>query len=505
MPNPPAFASDPANPQPHGAGVARWHSLLEGRWLGVPWPILLMVGYFVLQATLLTLTRNGASFDGAEQLVTAQALQWGYGRSQPPLYTWLLVALQQFITAPLAAEHVLKALLFIAGYLAIYGSARRIGLGRPASTLAMLFLFLMPEIGWQAQTAYTHSALVFSTGAMLLFVYLGLAPTSPAWEHALFSALAGLAMLSKFSAGYLVVAMLVGLAATHQLRLCFPVRRLLLTLAVFAAIVAPHALWSLNHLDLLFALSGRFELETYANPLVGRLIGLATYCVSVLVFIAPLGVVAGAASGFPWRFLRPMSAGEQRLHAMFLAGLAVMALTPVVSGASDFAPRWPLAAVFPYSLVAASFVDRLRPERIGPLVLFCAAIAVAFMLAINTRSSLPGSRYENDYAGLLARLEDQVGPIQSAVISDYPVLANLRIARPELRLIMPEFPFTERFLDRDTVYLWTGDEGMPGSLVAEAAKVGRDPQSLTTVEVPIIDSYGNVTDATLHAAVSTRP
>lgn len=499
MPNPPPIEPDP-RPEPLRIRKAWWRQFAEGQSFGIPWPIVFVVGYFVVQALLLTLTRNGASFDGAEQLVTAQALQWGYGRSQPPLYTWMLMALQGVIASPLAAEHVLKALLFIGGFSAIYGSGRRIGLGRPACALAMLFVFLLPEIGWQAQTAYTHSTLVFATGALLLFVFLGLSPTSPAWHHALFGALCGLALLSKFSAGFLILAMIVALVATGELRKIFPFRRLLLSLACLVAVIAPHAIWSLNNLDLLFALSNRFELDAYSNPIVARAVGLATYCLSVLIFIAPLALVTGLVAGWPWRFLRPWSAGERRLHAMFLAGLGIMALTPILSGASDFAPRWPLAAAFPYCLVAASFMDRVRPSRIAPLSLFCVALALVFVVAINVRSSLPGSRYENDYRDLLARLEEKVGPVRSAAIADYPVLANLRIARPDLRLIMPEFPFTGGFLDGNTVYLWTGDEGMPEALKAQARQAGRDPDALVSVQVPVHDSYGNATETVVQAA-----
>lgn len=490
-----------AIPSPAGSSKSTWwQRFVEGSQCGVPNPILFIVGYFVVQAILLTITRNGASFDGAEQLITGQALEWGYGRSQPPLYTWMLVAIDQFVPGPLTAEHVLKAGLFIAGYAAIYGTALRIGLGRGAAALAMLATFLMPEIGWQAQTAYTHSTLVFATGALLLYVYFGLSARSSVWQHVLFGAVAASTLLSKFSAGFLILSMFAGSAFLGEFRAVFWRRRALAGLAVFLVLLAPHAVWSLNHLELLFALKGRFEFDEYTNPIVARAVGFVTYLSAVAIFVGPLVIAAGIASGWPWRLLRGWTPGERKLHVVFFAGLCLMALTPLLSGGSDFAPRWPLAAVFYYGIIAASFVDRVSPRRVAGFAAVCVIVALAFMVAINVRSSLPGSRSENDYVALLANIERRTGPIQSVVIADYPVLANLRVARPALRLVMDEFPFSTRFRDPRSVYLWTTEGGIPERLKAQMRAAGRDPDQMVWVEIPVSDTYGNRTSTLVRAA-----
>lgn len=474
--------------------------LLDADWRGVPLPILFIIGYFICQAVLLTLTRDGASFDGAEQLITSQSFEWGYGRSQPPIYTWLLIAIEMLVPAPLAAEHILKAALFIIGYSALYATARAVGLSRAAATLAMAATFLMPEIGWQAQTAYTHSTLVFATGSLLLYSFVRLDARSGFATHAIFGALAALALLSKFSAGFLIAAMLVALLVAGQLKAIFWRRQALAGLVVFVAVLAPHLIWSLMHLEQLFALKSRFALDAYDNPLVARIVGLGTYLSSIAIFIGPLAVVYALAAGWPWRPIRPLREGEQLLAVMFVAGLAIMALTPILSGASDFAPRWPLAAVFPYGLIVAIYLDRIRPDRVAAVALIALAVAFAYVPIMNIRSSLPGSRSENDYAALLAAIEQRAGPVSSVVIADYPILANLRIARPSLRLIMPAFPFTERYLDKSTVYLWTGAPAIPGVVRKQMREAGRDPAGMIQTTVLIEDTFGDATKTDVHVA-----
>jgi hypothetical protein len=51
--------------------------------------LLFVLVYFAFQVFFLTMISNGAGVDDAEQLAYVGALQWGYGGSQPPLYTWI--------------------------------------------------------------------------------------------------------------------------------------------------------------------------------------------------------------------------------------------------------------------------------------------------------------------------------------------------------------------------------------------------------------------------------
>ncbi len=65
-----------------------------------PLAILLVPVYFAINGAVLALTRSGTSYDGAEQLLYTQYWDWGYGRSQPPLYTWILQGLHGVLACP---------------------------------------------------------------------------------------------------------------------------------------------------------------------------------------------------------------------------------------------------------------------------------------------------------------------------------------------------------------------------------------------------------------------
>src|SRR5437868_3512212 len=59
-------------------------------WLAGGRAFALLGCYFLLQTLFRTLVSDSAELDESEQLLWAQAWQWGYG-SDPPLYTWLQI------------------------------------------------------------------------------------------------------------------------------------------------------------------------------------------------------------------------------------------------------------------------------------------------------------------------------------------------------------------------------------------------------------------------------
>jgi len=68
-----------------------------------------MAAVFMVQAVVLSLLRSGTSYDGAEQLLYTQYFDFGYGRSQPPLFTWMLIAVQQVFGVSQIAENTLSS------------------------------------------------------------------------------------------------------------------------------------------------------------------------------------------------------------------------------------------------------------------------------------------------------------------------------------------------------------------------------------------------------------
>lgn len=136
-----------------------------------PW---IMAAVFLAQAVVLSLLRSGTSYDGAEQLLYTQYFDLGYGRSQPPLFTWMLMAVQQAFGVSQIAENLLKFALLAAGFAAVWRLARGLGYDCLIATAAMLSLFAIVEIGFEAPRTYSHSVLLFAMTGWIGVLYLAL-------------------------------------------------------------------------------------------------------------------------------------------------------------------------------------------------------------------------------------------------------------------------------------------------------------------------------------------
>ncbi|MFV0385571.1 glycosyltransferase family 39 protein, partial [Paracoccus sp. (in: a-proteobacteria)] len=169
-------------------------------------PVVLTGGALVAQAAALSLIRTGTSFDGAEQLLYTQYWDWGYGRSQPPLYTWLLKLLHIPLGVTQLAENLLKFGLIVIALAGMLRLAQGLGYPRQAAVAAMFSLLLVQDVFWEVQRNYSHTALLLALLPWTLICWLRL--RRAAWPHfALFGLLAGLLILSKYNAAIFLLAL----------------------------------------------------------------------------------------------------------------------------------------------------------------------------------------------------------------------------------------------------------------------------------------------------------
>ncbi|CAN0584769.1 unnamed protein product, partial [Ectocarpus sp. 12 AP-2014] len=119
---------------------------------------LLMLGYLVLQLVSRLIAPGGLGLDEAEQMVTTQSLELGYG-PQPPLYTWIQIAVFQITGEGKFGLALLKHGCLTAIYLGIWVLARQAGANRLTAAAAMFGTMFLPSVVWEAQRALTHSVL----------------------------------------------------------------------------------------------------------------------------------------------------------------------------------------------------------------------------------------------------------------------------------------------------------------------------------------------------------
>ncbi len=376
----------------------------------------------------------------------------------------------------IATENLLKFGLLALAVATAYALARRVGLDRRTSSGAALALFLIPEVGWESQRNYSHSVLLTALLLAFTLVLIDLRDRRRVLRFGVLGALAGAALLSKYNAGLVIAALLAGDAVVSGRSAVLCDRRILLSAAIAAMLVLPHAIWMVGHWDAVVALSGKFGLHGSESGAVGsRLRGIGRLAISVVAVAGPTVAVAFLAAGRAARGKREGAPTEAaRVLAVALSiGFAITVAAILVSGAAKIEPRWlvPWAVLLPPALLGL-LPDGTASRRAGTALSVggaLAALVIAPVLWVN--GTLLGGRTQFDYERLAADIE-AAGPANTAVFSDYATYANLRLARPDLHLVHDFVPEDRSLVDLPAVAIWDGAEAPDGALAKELADLG---------------------------------
>ncbi|SFA97690.1 4-amino-4-deoxy-L-arabinose transferase [Rhizobium sp. NFR07] len=400
--------------------------------------IIVLVAYFVLSAAVRIALPNGLTLDEAEQSFFSQFWLLGYG-PQPPFYNWVQNAVDGLAGISLAALTLPKFTMLLLCYV-FYGMAARQIDARPGfASLAMLSLLTLPQLSYMPQQDLTHTVAVLM--ATSLFLYgLFRALTRSDWQSFLIVGLAaGIGCISKYNFVLLPVATLLAIASDRHWRTRLIDPRLLLSVAVAAAVVMPHALWLISHVDL--ASSGTLS-KMAASGAPNGFGRIMKAVLSLLLACIAFGGLSVAVLGLASRghFKAALAGGDEwtrllgRIMLFSLAGVVVVIIS---TGTTKITERW----LDPYLLVLPLWL-LLKFERAGAdtraalprLLPVFAVIMVVTLLSVPGKTLLAGatgsySRINQPMADMAAVLRGQAEP--SLILADSQHLAgNMRLQFP---------------------------------------------------------------------------
>lgn len=424
--------------------------------------------YFFLNALTQGLVSPTADLDQAQQLLLSQDRAWGYG-AQPPLYTWIVHTLFSLTGPSQAVLLGLKALLLGAMMLGAFLVARQLGLEGSRQQAALIGFAFIPQIVWEAQRDLTHSVLATVLGMWTLWAFLALRRVPQIRGYLMLGVLMALGVMSKYNYLIFMVALLLAGLATPSYRPRVWNPRMSLSLLVAVCILLPHLVWIVSHQDVATASAHKFKMDGGFT-----LQGLGSLGMAMLAFSAPLLLAAGLSRRKQNDQSGPTE--ERRILGRLLGVvLLLLALSVLVSGATNVKDRWLQPLLFFLPLFVASVVAiRIR---------MFSAIAIALLISVAV--ILPGrtlfaqwsgnvSRPNLPYAAGLDEIRREVGK-PALIVSDSELLAgNARLAFPESRIERVLTPagfqsLAERFAGKSVLFVSEGelDAGWFGKLVRQ--------------------------------------
>ncbi|MDG4647236.1 glycosyltransferase family 39 protein [Roseibacterium sp. SDUM158017] len=425
---------------------------------------------FAGQAVILSVLRSGTSVDGAEQLVYTQVLDWGYGRSQPPLYTWLLIGVQQVLGVSQIAENALKFGLLLAGFLGIRALSMRLGHDGRVATATMMSLFAVVEIGLESQRNYAHSVLLFALMTWAAVLYLDILRHGGGRRFALLGIVSGLMLLSKYNSALFLGALVAAdLSMPRARALLRP--QAVLAVGIAAAIVTPHLVWALSNADAVFALTAGF-VPAAPEGAAGALRGAGLYLGATASLYLLVSLIAAAAfflsGGRVSDIQRPVEAAPALLSRWGLILWALGLVVAMATAATEVRMRWLVPVCVPLLPIVMGAALRGRPRATALVLAAGVLLGVLSTSAQWVESTRINPRTDYDYAALDAALRD-AGLPEPVIAPSYWVLANLRLQAPRA-FATPEFPQAQHVVAKAGAATLLWEDGGDGAATRDYAR-----------------------------------
>jgi 4-amino-4-deoxy-L-arabinose transferase-like glycosyltransferase len=377
-------------------------------------------------------------------------LAGGYQLRNPPLYEWLLWAVQQLVgPGPLSYLILRYSLVALTGILFTLAVQRTVASARLAGAFS-LSLVLFFWFGWEIHHSVSHTLALLAAVLALFIAALAYAERPTTGRALLLGLIAGIGLMAKWSFLIVLLSLGVALAVTRETRALYREPRTLLVLAGAVLPILPFALW-LAAIDP--DLIGRRTVPSGRElSLDQALQGVAAFVTGIpLVFLPWIAFVLF----FAWRFPKapPSSPALSQAVAIRLASLTAIVTLALMAALLLFAlgtggalfgiSRFAIHYLFPVSLFAALALSGLLAQRVEErrfaqrLAIVSFAVAfVIFFVKLASFYVVPGGSEANHLLPY-ARLADELtrrglGTAQFVTLSPRDA-GNLAIYLPEAR------------------------------------------------------------------------
>ena len=452
--------------------------------------------YAAVHGALRLLASDSLAIDDARASEVAQNFALGYQLRQPPLYEWLLLAVQQVLGAAPASLFFLRYLLIAAVGIATFAATRALTGEQRWAAAASLSLAMMYPVAWAFHDWGTHTLLlsiacIASLHAAVNFI------RRPSLANAVLLGLAiGLGLMAKFTYLLFLGGLLLAVASLPETRGRFADRRLLLSCAIALLCAAPYLYWLADVHGDLVAMASTHLVKSTEPHMMRALTGLAKLAWSLAAFLMPwlLLVALLAWPAFRRNPDAPPPSGGERIARRTMLFAALLAATGIVAlGVTNIGERYMHAILMIAPVYVFARIARAAPNpRSLQLIMRTSLLLVAIALVVRFVSF-----FENDwrrsirslaipYDGLAAALVQRGVTDGTLIATGVREAGNMRAQIPALRVLSRESLRVEkpprRASDaRSCVLLWRERDAVDARLYgADVARSGERIEVVTT-------------------------
>ena len=432
--------------------------------------LLLTAALTITRITVLFLSPLDLYPDEAQYWLWSRHLDFGYF-SKPPVVAWTIWATTAMGGDAEPWIRLASPLYHAGATFAVFALAR--GLYGATTGLAAAGLYaLMPGVQLSAAVMATDAPLLCFMGLTLL-AYARLQAAEGrrrVWLGAGFGAALGLAFLSKYAAAYVVIGLILHLAASAGARRAWRPRTAAAALGACAAVTAPNLVWNAGH--------GFATLRhTAANAAWG---GSQLFNPAELWdFVAsqfgvfgpiPFAVLLGGAAVMAVR--RRLTGADLMLLCFTLPPLLIVCIQAFISRANA---NWSGAAYLPGAVLAAAWLVRWGARRwLTAALVLQGAVAALFLVWVTLPATAEAMGMSNSFKRAKGWSE----------------LTRIVLARAELEPHLTAIAVNNRFLFNAIAYYGRRELAGPGAPPLTIWLLAEAPQNQAETTAPLTQAAG---------------
>jgi 4-amino-4-deoxy-L-arabinose transferase-like glycosyltransferase len=203
--------------------------------------LFLVLVYCALYYAFRVAVSSSMELDEAEQYLSGAVFSWGYW-NQPPLYSWLVKAFSAPFGMSIKSILAVKYVVLFVFYSGFYMVARTLWEEKRA-LFATGSLLVLPTYSYQFNVDLTHTILLTAVSAAACLVFIRVLTEGRLVHYAVFGAVAGLGVLSKYNFAFFLSALVLAALTSREGRRALFNRGTLLSVSVCLVILLPHFFW----------------------------------------------------------------------------------------------------------------------------------------------------------------------------------------------------------------------------------------------------------------------
>ncbi len=382
----------------------------------------------------------GMGGDEGEQLVFSQYFDWGYQVRNPPLFTWLVIAISKAIGTNVYSVITIKFAALILSYFFLWKSAQIILDDDRLAALVAVSPLALYYVAWDSIYGYSHSVLVMAFYMATLWLVVRIAEIPRTRDFIWLGLVIGGGLLSKYVFVLFLVALLSAIALDRSFRQNLFRPPLLMSLVIATLVLMPHLVWLVQNVE---------------NPTGGTvdsnsIKSLLRLLLAIVGFLSPLWLILVIL--FPTAVkTRPISSDRRwarllELYFLILCGAAVIAILTLQMDRLRTHYLFILLPMIIYFFLRIKTVIAPLPrlQLYGGIITVFAAVSALGMMIKFAGEPLKCSRCQHHipYADLANELSG-AGFDRGTIFAYWhpdPIAGNLRVWFTDSRVISAKHP-----------------------------------------------------------------